>query len=305
MLPSWPRLIAALPTLLLGCASESTSWGPLDVQLRSEQCSLRRGCEQRFELFLVRGQCVYAWAAKQGGGSADLALAPLDLAEGKLQVLASCSSERCVQCWAAASFGAEPRLDLQLATADRCDVPQAVTAPCPECGPAQGAYCRGDQRVTCVDGRPQTEDCPLGCVAGACKTCPKQKYWRDADGDGYGDASLPFEDCSKPDGYVENPDDCDDGDKRAKPGQTEFFTDQTLGKKSWDFDCSFSVERQLTEKVHCYVDPATKTCMGHGWKDEASPECGAARTFVTCQTMFKELIPFCVGIWSTHTQGCR
>lgn len=298
------RALLSLLAILGGCSAEP-SVGPLDVHVHGEQCPLQPGCELRFELFSLRESCVQAWAIWSGGGG-ELALEPVDLLEGKVQVLATCQSERCVQCYASASFGAgTERLDLQLEKPPRCDVAAAVTAPCAECGPASSQpYCHGDQRVTCVGGRPQLELCPLGCVAGACKTCQRQSYYRDADGDGYGDPDVSFMDCTRPEGYVENREDCDDGDKRARPGQSEFYTEPSLGKQSFDYDCSYATERRHEERAGCYVDSATKTCLGHGWKD-GPPACGVKGTWVTCQVLFEHMIPFCIGVWSTRTQACH
>ncbi|MEN2283510.1 HYR domain-containing protein, partial [Algoriphagus sp. SE2] len=43
-------------------------------------------------------------------------------------------------------------------------------------------------------------------------------YYRDQDGDGFGDASNSIESCSVPVGYVSNSDDCDDFDELKNPG---------------------------------------------------------------------------------------
>lgn len=44
---------------------------------------------------------------------------------------------------------------------------------------------------------------------------PTVTSYADADGDGYGDAAAPTAACDIPDGYVDNPDDCDDTDGAA------------------------------------------------------------------------------------------
>ncbi|MFT4625778.1 MAG: hypothetical protein ACI8PZ_004449 [Myxococcota bacterium] len=38
----------------------------------------------------------------------------------------------------------------------------------------------------------------------------QSEWWRDSDGDGFGDASDSVRRCSQPDGFADNPDDCDD-----------------------------------------------------------------------------------------------
>ncbi|MFZ5477806.1 MAG: MopE-related protein [Myxococcota bacterium] len=47
------------------------------------------------------------------------------------------------------------------------------------------------------------------------------EWYRDADGDGYGDATILVYDCSAPDGYVADATDCDDADATAYPGASE------------------------------------------------------------------------------------
>jgi len=43
-------------------------------------------------------------------------------------------------------------------------------------------------------------------------------WWRDADGDGHGDANHEVEACDQPDGYVGNSSDLDDTDASVHPG---------------------------------------------------------------------------------------
>jgi hypothetical protein len=59
-------------------------------------------------------------------------------------------------------------------------------------------------------------DCDGGIDEGVTNT-----YYRDDDGDGYGDPDDSQEACSTPSGYVSNDDDCDDGDSSVNPAATE------------------------------------------------------------------------------------
>src|SRR6185436_11758807 len=46
-------------------------------------------------------------------------------------------------------------------------------------------------------------------------------FWKDADGDGHGDAAAPVLACAPPAGAVNNQDDCDDNNALRYPGQRE------------------------------------------------------------------------------------
>lgn len=50
-------------------------------------------------------------------------------------------------------------------------------------------------------------------------------WYADSDSDGYGNASAFDVDCDQPTGYVENTDDCDDGDSGINPSATEVIAD--------------------------------------------------------------------------------
>jgi hypothetical protein len=47
-----------------------------------------------------------------------------------------------------------------------------------------------------------------------------QTYYRDADGDGFGNPNMPFESCNNPQGYVTNNTDCNDGNFYINPNTT-------------------------------------------------------------------------------------
>ena len=52
------------------------------------------------------------------------------------------------------------------------------------------------------------------------------RYYKDSDGDEYGDPDEKLDACEKPDGYVENDEDCDDSERSANPeGEEVSFND--------------------------------------------------------------------------------
>ena len=50
--------------------------------------------------------------------------------------------------------------------------------------------------------------------AGDCKVTI---FFRDEDGDGFGDLAMPFHACEAPEGYISNSDDADDADAEVHP----------------------------------------------------------------------------------------
>ena len=82
--------------------------------------------------------------------------------------------------------------------------------------------------IDCDDGDPYT-------YPGAVETCDHKDnncdgnideglttiYYRDLDGDGYGNPNKTREDCEQPAGYVSDNTDCDDSDSEVNPGQEE------------------------------------------------------------------------------------
>jgi hypothetical protein len=73
--------------------------------------------------------------------------------------------------------------------------------------------------------------------------CDGKTYYRDWDGDGFGTAAESVVDCSKPAGYVENKDDCDDNDNKAFPGAPEICNMR-------DDNCNGQIDENLVEATH-------------------------------------------------------
>jgi len=87
--------------------------------------------------------------------------------------------------------------------------------------------------------------CSINCGAGSCRL-----YHKDSDTDGYGDKDTVMVGCDNlpaPPTFVADSRDCDDGDARAHPGQSEWYADVTTGKGLNDFDCDGKVEKETKE----------------------------------------------------------
>jgi hypothetical protein len=69
---------------------------------------------------------------------------------------------------------------------------------------------------------------------------PQLTFWRDADGDGYGDPASPLMACGPPAGYVANSLDCNDANAAVHPGATELCD-------GIDNNCNNQIDEGLTQ----------------------------------------------------------
>jgi hypothetical protein len=98
--------------------------------------------------------------------------------------------------------------------------------------------------------------CSLSCGDGG--SC--QLFYRDADGDGYGDKQGTLANgnavvgCSgaPPTGFVADNTDCDDHDVNAHPGQTAYYSTPSTGVGTFDYNCDGTLEKGVTEYPGAY-----------------------------------------------------
>ncbi|MFO0686751.1 MAG: putative metal-binding motif-containing protein [Sandaracinus sp.] len=157
----------------------------------------------------------------------------------------------------------------------------------PDCNDASGAVHPGATEVcNGID-----DNCVGGVDEGVTTT-----YYRDADGDTYGNAAMTTQACSLPSGYTTRAMDCNDGDITMHPGAAETCD-------NIDSDCSSGGGATTDEDVDGdHHSPTTSVCSG-GWaKDDcldtnaavhpgasygATPYCtDGSTTFTDCGTYF-------------------
>lgn len=191
------------------------------------------------------------------------------------------AGQRCVEgnCRAPIEEACNGRDDDLDGTADEGADGNDLTFPCENlCG--QGTRtCTNGQLGPCTAPAPQDETCN-----GTDDDCDGKtdegvttQYYRDADGDGFGDPApangLATCDAPMGDDYVENADDCDDGDADSNPDAEESCADDR------DNDCNGDVNdgcacAPIGETRPCGSDEGacaagTQTCGEDGWS-----ECG-------------------------------
>jgi len=134
-------------------------------------------------------------------------------------------------------------------------------------------------------------------------------FYLDSDTDGYGDPDAAQIACEQPTSYVTNQGDCYDGNKKANPDQTEFYTGER-GDGSFDYDCDNTEEQELTDLAECALgeDGDNTECEleEEGW-DGSAPACGDRETWVTsCVAgLSSSGDATCTASGARETQACR
>ncbi len=104
----------------------------------------------------------------------------------------------------------------------------------------------------------------------------KRTFYRDNDGDGFGDPKHPVKACHPPPGYVDNADDCYDDNSDVNPKQRRYFHVHR-GDGSFDYDCDGKEKRRIMERAFCRVREDGGGCFfASGWHQSTIPQCGEA-----------------------------
>ncbi len=137
-------------------------------------------------------------------------------------------------------------------TMSACTTPDGYVARGGDCDD-DCAACRPEAPELC-DGL--DNDCDGSTDEGLATTL----YYRDADGDSYGDEDATLDSCVDPgDGWVERDGDCDDGDLNARPNQTSFLTfERSSG--GFDFNCDGVEEAQVDAAAPSDRDVCLASC---------------------------------------------
>ncbi|HJL21489.1 MAG: hypothetical protein CMN31_17855 [Sandaracinus sp.] len=106
--------------------------------------------------------------------------------------------------------------------------------------------------------------------AGPGDSCVSRTFYADADGDGFGDPTVPMMGCEMPEGFVENDGDCNDDCRDCFPGGTEVcegsLDEDCAGGVDDGCDCTSGTERPCpggTDTGECSA--GTQRCEGGTW----------------------------------------
>ncbi|MBZ4398365.1 MopE-related protein [Myxococcus sp. AS-1-15] len=110
------------------------------------------------------------------------------------------------------------------------------------------------------------------CAGGADEGLATQTWYRDADGDSYGNASVSTQNCRQPSGYVSNASDCSDSNSGIRPGATETCD-------SVDNNCNGSVDEGVTSTFYRDVDGD-----GYGNASSSTQACSRPSGYATNAT---------------------
>lgn len=113
---------------------------------------------------------------------------------------------------------------------------------------------------------------------GKCAPSERRTFYRDADGDGFGDKAKPVSACEAPPGFVSNAEDCYDANRRVRPDQKEYFAEHR-GDGSFDYDCDGKATPRFTTRAFCREKEGGGCALASGWTGKTLPKCGEPGEF--------------------------
>jgi cysteine-rich repeat protein len=174
-----------------------------------------------------------------------------------------------------------------------------------------GRACRTElNTLSCDDSDPCTSS--DRCAAGLCAGSPLPVWYRDADGDRYGDPAITACALLAPSGYVANDLDCCDLDNQVRPDQTAWFDAPSAACAAlavggfWDYDCSGLVERRDTLCGACVASGTSCAAVPAGWAPGGDGTCAVAcgveaSWIASCRRESSSCLPN----FTTSRQRCR
>ncbi len=169
------------------------------------------------------------------------------------------------------------------------------------CGDAEPAVGRRDLKI--IDRARKTVDRSSGNTK-RCTT--KHVFFRDQDQDGFGDSKKSVRACGAPRGFVSNSKDCYDQNRRARPGQRDYYAVHR-GDGSFDYDCDGRQTRRFVTRAYCRVKESGGCSLASGWGRGKIPKCGEPAVFSwkVCreQVLVKAPPSGDAGVPLTHSAG--
>ncbi|SEU37220.1 Alpha-tubulin suppressor [Myxococcus fulvus] len=145
-----------------------------------------------------------------------------------------------------------------------CSVPPSYVANATDCNDGSASIHPGASEI--CDGLDNN------CAGGVDEGLTTQTWYRDADGDGYGNTSISTQNCRQPSGYVSNTSDCNDSSANIRPGASETCD-------SVDNNCNGSVDEGVTSTWYRDVDGD-----GYGSASTSTQACSKPTGYVSNAT---------------------
>jgi hypothetical protein len=194
-----------------------------------------------------------------------------------------------IACTSTESSGDTTTWDLTSRTAT-IDLDAYETVTCTFTNEASCSDADGDGYTNATCGGTDCDDADAGINPGATETCNgvdddcdgqidegvKTTFYRDADGDAYGNADVTTQACNAPTGYVADNTDCNDADEAINPGATESCN-------GVDDDCDGQIDEGV--KTTFYRDADSDS---YGNADVTTQACTAPTGYVADNTDCKD-----------------